>query len=141
MTLSVLREAISAARSFLTNLYIYVHCFCTAAMAYLKLKQWDAAVDDATNAIELDRTNVKAYRRRSAAYKAQGKLRAALRDLNLAQLLLLEEKKNGVDVDPILANAMSKEREKTKSALIDAVHRAPKRKVKISSENIAHGTA
>ena len=82
-------------------------------MAQLKLKNWDAAIHDATKAIQLDEKNSKAYQRRATAYLAQGKIRAALRDLT--------------HVDPI-----SKQHEKAQKALQDAVTSAPKRKVKIT---------
>lgn len=56
-------------------------------MAYLKLKEYHRAVSDCDCALRIDNTHVKSLLRRSAAYNALGKHRAALQDLLQAQAL------------------------------------------------------
>lgn len=54
------------------------------AMTYLKLGQFEAAVQDATQALGLDPCHVKSLQRRASAYVKQGMDHAALRDMEKA---------------------------------------------------------
>lgn len=52
--------------------------------AYLRLKQYDSAIQDYTNAIILDNTDSYYYRTRAMAYKNVGKFELALEDISKA---------------------------------------------------------
>ncbi|XP_074565294.1 uncharacterized protein LOC141821825 [Curcuma longa] len=58
--------------------------FANRAMAYLKLKRYEEAESDCTEALNLDDRYVKAYSRRATARKELGKLKAALEDADFA---------------------------------------------------------
>ncbi len=57
-------------------------------MAHLKLKDWHSAESDATIAINLDALHFKSYQRRSVARLSLGKVKAALKDLQIAKSTL-----------------------------------------------------
>ena len=96
-------------------------------MTYLKLKEWQKAEDDANAAIQINPWNVKSFQRRSAARVALGKLRAALRDVYLAEIA-----HEHASQDKSILKAISIEKRKVKEALRDAVQRAPKRNIEVS---------
>lgn len=50
------------------------------SIAYLKTECFGYALNDATKAIELDKTYVKGYYRRAGAHMSLGKFKLALRD-------------------------------------------------------------
>ncbi|GAB2212167.1 hypothetical protein Droror1_Dr00025516 [Drosera rotundifolia] len=54
------------------------------AMAYVKIKRFQEAEDDCTEALNLDDRNIKAYSRQATARKELGKLRESLEDAELA---------------------------------------------------------
>jgi hypothetical protein len=94
-------------------------------MAYLKLKDWNHAEDDATRAIEIDPLHTKSYQRRSSARVALGKLRAAIQDLNMAEVAA---SKTGVTS---ATKEIATEKQRLQTLLADAMDKAPKRKVPI----------
>ena len=93
-------------------------------MAYLKLKDWKNAESDSSIALKIDPFHVKSYQRRSLARYWLGKLRASLRDLCLAENCPTFES----------SKAFLKEKQKVQKALIDAVKRAPRRKVSVAQD-------
>ncbi|VFQ84924.1 unnamed protein product [Cuscuta campestris] len=58
--------------------------YANRAMAYLKIKRFQEAEDDCTEALNLDDRYIKAYCRRSTARKELGKLRESVEDANIA---------------------------------------------------------
>lgn len=87
---------------------------------YVKLKDWQRAEEDASTALTLDPLHVKSYERRSMARLNLGKNRAALRDLYMAQAAA---NKQGLSLKINFSKA--------EKALLDTVHRAPKRTLSI----------
>lgn len=55
--------------------------FSNRAMCWLKLQEFDKAVEDATSSLDLNRTYFKAYYRRALARRAKGMLKEARGDL------------------------------------------------------------
>jgi len=94
-------------------------------MAYLKVKDWVHAEEDTTTALNIDPLHTKSYQRRSVARTSLGKLRAALQDLNMAQEAAT---KTGVTS---ASKEIAMEKQKIESMLIEAMEKAPKRKVPI----------
>lgn len=58
--------------------------YANRAMALMKLREFEQAVDDASESLEIDPTYLKAYQRRGAAYKELGSYFNALRDYESA---------------------------------------------------------
>ncbi|WOL18380.1 RNA polymerase II-associated protein 3 isoform X2 [Canna indica] len=58
--------------------------FANRAMAYLKLKRYEEAENDCSEALTLDDRYVKAYSRRATARKELGKLKGSLEDADFA---------------------------------------------------------
>ncbi|KAJ6794253.1 RNA polymerase II-associated protein 3 [Iris pallida] len=58
--------------------------FANRAMAYLKVKKFEEAESDCTEALNLDDRYVKAYSRRATARKELGKLKASMEDSDFA---------------------------------------------------------
>lgn len=58
--------------------------FANRAMAYIKLKRFEEAENDCTEALNLDDRYVKAYSRRATARKELGKLKASMADSEFA---------------------------------------------------------
>ncbi|KAL1110136.1 hypothetical protein AAG570_008213, partial [Ranatra chinensis] len=56
------------------------HLYGNRSFAYLKIECFGSALQDATKAIEQDRTYVKGYYRRATAHMSLGKFKLALRD-------------------------------------------------------------
>lgn len=61
--------------------------FANRAMAYLKIRRFQEAEDDCTEALNLDDRYIKAYSRRATARKELGKAKGALEDAEFAQRL------------------------------------------------------
>ncbi|XP_038890655.1 RNA polymerase II-associated protein 3 isoform X3 [Benincasa hispida] len=61
--------------------------FANRAMAYLKIRRYQEAEDDCTEALNLDDRYIKAYSRRATARKELGKAKEALEDADFAQRL------------------------------------------------------
>ncbi len=108
------------------SLYILALYFTShfVAMAYLKLKDWKNAESDSSIALKIDPFHVKSYQRRSLARYWLGKLRASLRDLCLAENCPAFKS----------SKAFLKEKQKVQKALLDAVKRAPRRKVSVAQD-------
>lgn len=66
------------------NIAIY---FSNRSAAFFNLKKLNEALDDATNAIKLDKTYVKAYVRQSTVLTSLGRTRDALRAILAAKLV------------------------------------------------------
>jgi len=62
-------------------------CYTNRAFCHLKMENHGLAIADATVAIELDKTFVKAYYRRGSAYMALAKYKDALRDFKAVRQL------------------------------------------------------
>ncbi|PSS03074.1 RNA polymerase II-associated protein [Actinidia chinensis var. chinensis] len=58
--------------------------FANRAMAYLKIRRFQEAEDDCTEALNLDDRYIKAYSRRSTARKELGKLKGSMEDAEFA---------------------------------------------------------
>ena len=123
-----------------------------SAMVSLKLKEWTKAENDATSALQIDPSHVKSYQRRSRARLALGKLRAALRDLNLAAEQISNIYSADTDADEAAADAegpgtrarahahhvrqIEIQRRGVERELRASVRRAPKRNVPIIRNDV-----
>lgn len=58
--------------------------FANRAMAYIKIKKFEEAENDCTEALNLDDRYIKAYSRRATARKELGKLKASMEDADFA---------------------------------------------------------
>lgn len=109
--------------------------FPKIAMTFLKLKDWQNAESDASSAIKLDKFHVKSYQRRSAARLALGKVRASLRDLNLAKEALKQSNKvtgiGTIDDNKKMLQTCDVKTHQIEAELRRIVQSAPKRNVKI----------
>ena len=92
-----------------------------AAMAHLKLKTWSNAESDASHALAIDNGHSKSYHRRCVARQSLGKLRAAMIDAYTAEDCL-------GDIDTKAVNELQ---QKVYRALVNAVKRAPRRKITV----------
>ena len=61
--------------------------FGNRSFAHLKIEFYGSALEDATQAISLDKTYIKGYYRRAAAYFAMGKFKLALKDFEAVSTL------------------------------------------------------
>ncbi|GLI60852.1 hypothetical protein VaNZ11_003066 [Volvox africanus] len=77
------------------------------AMALLKLRRWQEAVEECTRAIELDSSYVKAYQRRAAAHRQLGASLEAARDWEQALRLEPENRATATDRDASLEQLLS----------------------------------
>ncbi|GAB4835673.1 hypothetical protein Ancab_000583 [Ancistrocladus abbreviatus] len=83
--------------------------YANRAMAYLKIKRFQEAEDDCTEALNLDDRYIKAYSRRATARKELGKLKESMEDAELA--LRLEPQNNEIkkqfaEIKSLLAKAV-----------------------------------
>ena len=92
-----------------------------AAMAHLKLKTWSNAESVASHALAIDNGHSKSYQRRCVARQSLGKLRAAMIDAYTAEDCL-------GDIDTKAVNELQ---QKVYRALVNAVKRAPRRKITV----------
>lgn len=67
--------------------------YANRSITHLKLESVGYALTDASRAIELDKTYVKAYYRRAAAYMALGKFKQALKDFEAVSKMLFDANK------------------------------------------------
>lgn len=95
--------------------------YSNRAMAYLKIKDWKNAEEDSSYALKQDPLHAKSYQRRAMAMVAQGKLRAGLKDLNLADSC--SERSSHKE--------LLREKKKVQTLLLEAIRRAPKRDLNI----------
>ncbi|GIL65019.1 hypothetical protein Vafri_18783, partial [Volvox africanus] len=77
------------------------------AMALLRLRRWQEAVDECTRAIELDPSYVKAYQRRAAAHRQLGASLETARDWEQALRLEPENRATAADRDASLEQLLS----------------------------------
>ncbi len=128
-------------------------------MAYLNLKDWKKAEQDATSAIQLDRFHWKSYQRRSVALCSLGKIRASINDLETAKRILAGDTNNGgtppggkgiKPAPPFTRKSTSaalkkieKDLEKNRALLLEAIKKAPKKTIPIQviSNYDVHETA
>ena len=102
------------------------------AMAYIKMKNWKLAEDDATSALKIDPTHYKSYQRRCVARLSMGKLRAAMQDACSAADEFREAPSTSTSAaHPALEEILNLQ-DKVEKALMDAVKRAPRRKIPIT---------
>ena len=97
-------------------------------MAHLKLKEWKDAEEDATCSLQINPWNVKSLQRRSTARASLGKLRAALQDLQLAEIA----HQRNTSGETLVPRELITEQRKIKKLLNDALHRAPRRSIDVS---------
>ncbi|KAI9186537.1 hypothetical protein LWI28_018285 [Acer negundo] len=84
--------------------------YANRAMAYLKIKRFQEAEDDCTEALNLDDRYIKAYSRRATARKELGKLKESIEDSEFALRLEpqnLEIKKQHAEVKSLLEKKLS----------------------------------
>ncbi|GMG99781.1 hypothetical protein Nepgr_001621 [Nepenthes gracilis] len=83
--------------------------YANRAMAYLKIKRFQEAEDDCTEALNLDDRYVKAYSRRATARKELGKLKESMDDADFALRLEpdnVEIKKQFAEIKSLLEKAI-----------------------------------
>ncbi|KAK9735766.1 hypothetical protein RND81_04G226300 [Saponaria officinalis] len=83
--------------------------YANRAMAYLKIKRFQEAEEDCTEALNLDDRYIKAYSRRATARKELGKLRDSLEDVEFALRLEPQDedlKKQRAQVKSLLEKAI-----------------------------------
>ncbi|KAL9233469.1 hypothetical protein vseg_008466 [Gypsophila vaccaria] len=83
--------------------------YANRAMAYLKIKRFQEAEEDCTEALNLDDRYIKAYSRRATARKELGKLRDSLEDVEFALRLEPKDedlKKQRAEVKSLLEKAI-----------------------------------
>lgn len=96
--------------------------YSNLSLAYLKQKHWTKAEHAATAALRISPCHSKSLHCRSTARLRQGKLRAALVDVCVASEFVAGGQKEEI-------NAL---KHKIEHAMMDAVNRAPRRRVTIS---------
>ena len=101
-------------------------------MANLKVKDWKAAEEDATLALRIDPDHIKSYQRRAASRVALGKILASLKDLRLAEHLVLQTM-DDVTKRKSMLKSIQVEMSKVERVRQQAIKRAPKHSVKIES--------
>jgi len=88
-TLFAERKYVDAIKSYTKCLILNGHscatCYSNRSMAYLKVKEWGQAEEDASSAIAIDQKHIKSYHRRAMARLRLGKVRAALVDIGAAK--------------------------------------------------------
>ena len=98
-------------------------------MAYLKLKEWLKAEDDATSALHINKSHIKSYQRRSSARFRLGKYRASLKDLEQA-LSFAKTNNNGI-IPTAMKTTLHQEKKRVINALSSAVQKAPRKSIRI----------
>ncbi|KAJ1692057.1 hypothetical protein LUZ63_008755 [Rhynchospora breviuscula] len=118
--------------------------FANRAMAYLKIKRFEEAETDCTEALNLDDRYVKAYSRRATARKELGKLKEAMEDAESAVSIepnTQELRKQYDDVKALyLKEMMPNKSSATKKSLIPEVHKSSKKAPENAKTTSATGT-
>jgi hypothetical protein len=96
-------------------------------MAFIKLKKWSNAEADCTLALDIDPKHSKSYQRRCVARLSLGKLRAAMMDACNAEDYLGNDEKTLCEIREL--------QQKVHRALMDAVKRAPRKKINVEVIN------
>ena len=124
-----------AQKKFSEAVECYTHCLVfkealatptihsNRALANIKLKNWTQAEEDATLALQICPNYSKSFYHRSTARLSLGKLRAALMDVSVAE--------GRCDAEG-LKKEIEVLKSKCENALINAVKRAPRRRVKVA---------
>jgi len=113
------------------TIVLLLPCQCAyLAMTNIKLKDWINAELDASCALRINPSHIKSYQRRAKARASLGKLRAAVRDVRLAQhifsSLTLEDDNR---LDEKVEMELKVEEQKFRNELMKAVKEAPKRRI------------
>nr|CAH7768258.1 unnamed protein product [Callosobruchus chinensis] len=98
------------------NVAIY---YANRSFAYLKTEYFGYALTDASKAVELDKTYIKGYYRRAAAYMSLGKFKEALKDYEYKAISIEDNKRN--IADSINLEAMTIENHYTGPELEDGI--------------------
>ncbi|KAJ4719335.1 RNA polymerase II-associated 3 [Melia azedarach] len=123
--------------------------YANRAMAYLKLKRFQEAEDDCTEALNLDDRYIKAYSRRATARKELGKLKESMEDSEFALRLEpqnQEIKKQYAEVKSLYNNELLQKASKTLRSTVQGVQKVGKSGTKINGHevravpNTTHGT-
>jgi tetratricopeptide (TPR) repeat protein len=85
------------------------------ASCYLKMENWDSALQYCNHALEGDSNNIKAFFRRSAAYEAKKEWEKALADIKKCQELSDVEDKAVTKAAEKIKKEIQKQNEKEKS--------------------------
>lgn len=100
--------------------------FANRAMAYLKIKRFEEAETDCTEALNLDDRYVKAYSRRATARKELGKLKEAMEDAEFAVSIepnTQELRKQYDDIKALYMKEMTKNISGTAKSSVPEVHK------------------
>lgn len=114
--------------------------YANRAMAYLKIKRFQEAENDCTEALNLDDRYIKAYSRRSTARKELGKLKESLEDADFALRLEpqnQEIKKQQAEVKSLLQKEILKMASVTSKSSITG--EKPVGKSKVGTNKSANG--
>ncbi|KAJ3696340.1 hypothetical protein LUZ61_000045 [Rhynchospora tenuis] len=118
--------------------------FANRAMAFLKIKRFEEAETDCTEALNLDDRYVKAYSRRATARKELGKLKEAMEDAEFAVSIepnTQELRKQYDDVKALyMKEMMANKSSATKKSLIPEVHQSSKKAPENAKTTTATGT-
>lgn len=91
--------------------------FGNRAACFLKLNKYEAAIEDATKAVDLDGKYLKGYMRRAQAYEATDKLSEALKDYQ--KVLELDPTiKQAQDATKILPSRIQEKMEREKAEML-----------------------
>jgi tetratricopeptide (TPR) repeat protein len=102
------KEAVDCYTKALESYNADAATYSNRALAYLKLKEYARALEDAEAAIKLKDDYIKAYHRRGKAYAALNKLELAIRDFQF----ILEKEPNNKDAMQEVKSARKKLQEK-----------------------------
>ncbi|XP_078159275.1 tetratricopeptide repeat (TPR)-like superfamily protein isoform X2 [Carex rostrata] len=100
--------------------------FANRAMAYLKIRRFEEAETDCTEALNLDDRYVKAYSRRATARKELGKLKEAMEDAEFAVSIepnTQELRKQYDDIKALYMKEMAKKISGTAKSSVPEVHK------------------
>lgn len=109
--------------------------YANRAMAYIKIKRFQEAENDCTEALNLDDRYIKAYSRRSTARKELGKLKEAYDDAEFALRLEpqnQEIKKQYAEAKSLLDKEILKKVSRASTSSVQGLQKAQKSKVEIN---------
>ncbi|XP_052191820.1 uncharacterized protein LOC127801047 isoform X2 [Diospyros lotus] len=111
--------------------------YANRAMAYLKIKRFQEAEDDCTEALNLDDRYIKAYSRRSTARKELGKLEESIEDAEFALRLEphnQEIKKQYAEVKSLYDKEMLKQASESLRSSVQELPTVRKPKVEVNGQ-------
>lgn len=101
-------------------------------MSYLKVRDWEKAEKDASLAVKLNSKHTKSFQRRATARFRLGKLRACLKDLQLAESTLLSSNNEITDSQiESLRKEIFQEKNRAIKALQNVILSAPRRSIAV----------